>query len=76
MALIWAHREKTFQNPKYFPESKNMCQNPRIENTSQNHVFLDSGKCFGFWKVFWILESDFDFWEFLGLWEGFVPTSQ
>ena len=32
-------------------------------------MFLDSGKCFGFWKV--ILSSG----KCLGLWEGFVPTS-
>ena len=26
-------------------------------------MFLDSGKCFGFWEVLWILGSVFGFWD-------------
>ena len=26
-------------------------------------MVLDSGKCFGFWEVFWILGSVCGFWE-------------
>ena len=47
-----AHKDKTlprfqntFQNPKQVPEFKNTFQNP------------DSGMCFGFWDLFWILGS-------------------
>ena len=43
-------------------------------------MFLDSGKCFGFWEVFWILERVFGFCKvFLdsekcfGFWEAFCP---
>ena len=35
---------------KHFPESKNTFQNPK--HLLPWDVFLDSGKCFGFWEVF------------------------
>ena len=43
--------KNTPKNPKYFPDSKTL---------------LDSGKCFGFWDIFWILghvlDSGMCFW--------------
>ena len=61
----WLVRPKHFPDSetlpriqKHFPESKNTSQNPKhfseFKNTLQNP---DSGMCFGFWDLFWILGS-------------------
>ena len=42
----------TFQNPKHFPESKNTWFWEVFSILGFWHIFLDSGKYFGFWKVF------------------------
>ena len=61
--------KKPCYNPKHVPKTKNTFKNP---NTSQKHFWilgsvldtlLDSGKCFRFWEVFWILERVFGFWD-------------
>ena len=67
---------------KHFPESKNTSQNPKhfpeFKNTLQNP---DSGMCFGFWDLFWILGNLFGFRDVVldsgkcfGFWEVFVDS--
>ena len=38
----------------------NKGQNSRISLALLLHNTVDSGKCFGFWEVFWILENVLD----------------
>ena len=67
--------QNTSQNVKTLPRIQNTSQNPKlfwilgcVLDSGKcfwilGSVILDSGKCYGFWDVFWILGSVFEFWE-------------
>ena len=74
--LRWLIRTKHFPDSKTLPRIQNRSRNPKhIPESGFCKVFLNSGKCFGFWEVF------FGFWEVFcilgsvfGFWEGFLNS--
>ena len=72
----------TSKDPKRFPRIQNRSQNPKhIPESGFWKVFLNSGTCFGFREVFWILGSILCsgkcFWilgRVFGFWEVFLDS--